>query len=64
MCFGGSKSTNNSVSPPYAATPEAGATAVQKDAIKNPPKGAAGSLSDQVTQSEVTTNPGYTGLKL
>ena len=67
MCFGGgSKSTDVSSSPSYAATPEGGASAVQLDTVGPAKTAAQGGLADQPTQAEVTgkKQPNYSALKL
>lgn len=57
MCFGGSKSTNNVNSPAYAATPEGGATAIQRDSVASPADNtpAGRGLADRPTQADVTS---------
>ncbi|MGU3358894.1 hypothetical protein ACLBWX_01030 [Methylobacterium sp. M6A4_1b] len=56
MCFGGgSKSTNNVNTPAYAATPEAGAGAIQQDSVASPQTTSkVPGLSDRPTQADMT----------
>lgn len=56
MCFGGgSKSTNNVNTPAYAATPEAGASAVQEGSVASPKTTTTvPGLADRPTQADYT----------
>lgn len=55
MCFGGSQSTNNVNTPAYAATPEAGASAIRQDSVASPSTGSkVPGLADQPTQNGIT----------